>query len=85
MRESSNHSTHATGASDDDEPLPRCQCGTDARSKYAVIDREYSFFGTLYLLWGGTSVPSRVSFRCVKCGEMFESTTSPSVCREYIK
>jgi hypothetical protein len=82
MSESSQH-THLEDAPE--EPLPQCRCGTDAQSKYAVIDREYSFFGTLYLLWGGTSVPSRVSFRCVKCGDMFESTTSPSVCREYIK
>jgi hypothetical protein len=50
-----------------------------------VRDREYGFFGTLYLLWGGTAVPSKVSFRCVKCGETFEVTTSPAECRRYIK
>jgi hypothetical protein len=65
--------------------LPTCKCGTDADSKYCVRDREYGFLGTLYLLWGGTSVPNKVSFRCVKCGETFEVTTQPSECRLYIK
>lgn len=69
---------------DDDEELPRCKCGTDRDSKFAFIRREYSFFGTLYLLWGGTSIPTRVEFMCVKCGETFDSSTSPSFCRNYI-
>ncbi len=67
------------------EALPTCKCGTDSESKFCVKDREYSFLRTLYLLWGGTSVPTKVSFRCVKCGETFEVTTSPAVCRKYIK
>jgi hypothetical protein len=69
--------------SDAPEELPRCKCGTDRQSKYCVVNRDYSFTGVLYLLWGGTSVPSRVSFRCVKCGASFETTTAPSICRQY--
>jgi hypothetical protein len=69
----------------EEEAPPTCKCGTDADSKFCVRDREYGFFGTLYLLWGGTSVPSKVSFRCVKCGETFEVTTSAVECRRYIK
>ncbi len=68
-----------------DEELPSCRCGTDSESRFCVKDREYSFLRTLYLLWGGTSVPTKVSFRCVKCGETFEVTTSPAMCRRYIK
>jgi hypothetical protein len=63
--------------------MPRCKCGTDRQSKFSVVDREYSFLGVLYLLWGGTSVPSRVSFRCVKCGALFETAAAPSICRKY--
>ncbi len=70
-------------ADDDDEDLPRCKCGTDRRSKFSVVNRDYTFFGTLYLLWGGTSVPSKVTFRCVKCGDVIESTTSQRICRKY--
>lgn len=68
----------------EDETPPRCGCGTDRDSKLCIRDRQYSFLRTLYLLWGGTSVPTRVSFRCVKCGKTFDSTTHPSECRQYI-
>jgi hypothetical protein len=70
---------------DEGDALPTCKCGTDSESRFCVKDREYSFLRTLYLLWGGTSVPTKVSFRCVKCGETFEVSTSPAVCRKYIK
>jgi hypothetical protein len=70
--------------SDDEETLPHCKCGTDRRSKFSVAHRNYTFLGLLYLLWGGTSVPSKVSFRCVKCGSLFETTTVRRVCREHI-
>ena len=65
--------------------VPRCKCGTDRASKFSVCHREYSFLGILYLMWGGTSVPTKVSFQCVKCGRMFDSSTRESVCRKYIK
>ncbi len=68
---------------DDAEDVPRCKCGTDRLSKFSVVDREYTFLGTLYALWGGTSVPSKVSFRCVKCGAKFESTSTRQICRDY--
>lgn len=74
----------AAEPTDDEEDLPQCKCGTNRLSKFSVVNRDYTFFGLLYLLWGGTSVPSKVSFRCVKCGALFESTTSPSVCRENV-
>jgi hypothetical protein len=76
--------THPPAADERDEPLPSCQCGTNAESKFCVADRAYSFVGLLYLLWGGTSVPTKVSFRCVKCGETFEVLTDPALCRLYI-
>jgi|HubBroStandDraft_2_1064218.scaffolds.fasta_scaffold466485_1 hypothetical protein len=68
-----------------DEPLPTCRCGTDRDSKFCLRDNEYSFVRTLYLLWGGTSIPIKVSFRCVKCGKTFDSTTDPAECRLYVK
>ena len=75
----------AEAPSGDAASLPHCRCGTDRNSKYAYAGREYSFFGTLYLLWGGTSVPTKVTFTCVKCGNAFDSSTSPRVCRGYVK
>jgi hypothetical protein len=74
-----------SGAKGGGAALPQCKCGTDRNSKYAYSEREYSFFGTLYLLWGGTSVPTKVIFHCVKCGDTFDGSTSPRVCRNYVK
>jgi hypothetical protein len=65
--------------------LPHCKCGTDRNSKFSVCHREYGFLGILYLIWGGTSVPTKVSFQCVKCGRMFDSSKRESLCRKYIK
>jgi hypothetical protein len=69
---------------DEDEELPHCKCGTTRSSKFAVVNRDYSFTGLLYLLWGGTSIPNKVSFRCVKCGDLFETSTSPRVCKAHV-
>jgi len=66
------------------DELPHCKCGTDRTSKYMVVQRDYTFMGSLYLMWGGTSVPAKVSFMCVKCGDIFDSSTRPSICRQYI-
>ncbi len=65
------------------DTLPHCKCGTDRTSKYSVCLRDYSFVRLLYLLWGGTSIPTKVSFQCVKCGTVFETSTRESICRQY--
>ncbi len=75
----------SSGSKNDGATLRQCKCGTDRDSKYAYAEREYSFLGTLYLLWGGTSVPTKVTFLCVKCGDRFDSSTSPRVCRNHVK
>jgi hypothetical protein len=64
--------------------VPHCKCGTDRDSKFCVIERQYGFFGILYLVWGGTAIPTKVTFKCVKCGTLIDSTTSESECRRYI-
>ena len=75
----------AEKADDDEwEELPTCKCGTTRRSKYSVANRDYSFMGLLYLLWGGTAIPTKVAFRCVKCGALIESSTSRRVCEEHV-
>jgi hypothetical protein len=52
---------------------PTCACGTDRTMRAATPEREYSLLGTMYALWGGTAVPTRVKFRCVHCGVVFDS------------
>jgi hypothetical protein len=63
---------------------PSCRCGTKRTDQHACPELEYTTMGAIYLLWGGTSVPSRVSFRCVKCGEVFDQVTERRFCRAYV-
>jgi hypothetical protein len=67
-----------------DDALPTCKCGTNRTRREATPERDYSILGVLYVLWGGTSVPSKVSFRCVKCGEVFDSRTDLATRRAFI-
>jgi hypothetical protein len=64
--------------------LPMCKCGTNRTHRAATPERQYTFMGTLYALWGGTSVPSRVEFRCVHCGVVFDACTDTPTRRAFI-
>lgn len=64
--------------------LPSCKCGTNRTHRAATPERQYTFMGTLYALWGGTSVPSLVEFRCVHCGVVFDACSDVETRRAYI-
>ncbi len=64
--------------------LPTCPCGTNMHSRAATPEREYSLAGACYALWGGTSVPSRVNFRCVHCGIVFDVRSDLATRRAFI-
>jgi hypothetical protein len=64
--------------------LRTCKCGTDRTCREATPEREYTLLGTLYALWGGTSVPSRVNFRCVHCGVVFDGASDTATRRAFI-
>jgi len=64
--------------------LPTCACGTDRTCREATPEREYGLGGALYALWGGTSVPSSVSFRCVHCGVVFDKRSDLATRRAFI-
>ncbi len=64
--------------------LPTCPCGTDRTAREATPEREYTFLGTLYALWGGTPVPSLVRFRCVHCGVLFDRRADQATRRAFI-
>jgi hypothetical protein len=64
--------------------LPTCKCGTNRTHRAATPERQYTFMGTLYALWGGTSVPSLVEFRCVHCGVVFDACSDVATRRAYI-
>jgi hypothetical protein len=64
--------------------LPTCRCGIDRTRREATPERDYTFLGTLYALWGGTPIPTQINFRCVFCGEVFDSRRDAATCRAHI-
>jgi hypothetical protein len=64
--------------------LPTCKCGTDRTCREATPEREYTFVGACYALWGGTSIPSKISFRCVMCGVVFDVRADIQTRRQFI-
>ena len=64
--------------------LPSCRCGTDRTRREATPECEYTLLGAAYALWGGTPVPSRVSFRCVYCQVVFDSCSDLATRRAFI-
>jgi hypothetical protein len=75
--------TTSTSAPSDGD-LPTCRCGTNRTQPEATPERDYSFLGTVYALWGGTSIPSKVRFRCVHCGEVFDSRSDLATRKAFI-
>jgi hypothetical protein len=69
----------------DEPPLPTCKCGTDRTRPEATPERDYTFFGAVYAMWGGTPVPLKVKFRCVHCGVVFDEATDMATRRAYIR
>jgi hypothetical protein len=63
---------------------PSCACGTTRSSRGAIPERDYSTLGTVYLLWGGTARPTKVTFRCVYCGEVFDECTNKKELDAYV-
>ncbi len=84
--EPSSSDPSAPASSSSTEPaadLPRCACG-HTRDHYMVSsDCTYSVGGYIWLIIGVTVYPIRVRFRCRKCGEVFETSTDPAVCKKY--
>jgi hypothetical protein len=81
---SENRDTETPAQNRDAVTLPTCKCGTDRTRREATPERDYTFLGTLYALWGGTAIPSRVSFRCVHCGVEFDACSDVATRRAYI-
>ncbi|MCB1177419.1 MAG: hypothetical protein KDK36_07565 [Leptospiraceae bacterium] len=53
-----------------------CKCGTDKTSPDAEPIVKYTVMGMLKLIWGITTIPKSVEYRCRKCGRVFDSLST---------
>jgi hypothetical protein len=69
----------STGEKDRNEA--RCSCGHD-RDHYMVEPvPEYSTSGWLTVIFGISTIPKRIKYRCCCCKEIIDETTDPEILR----
>ncbi len=68
-----------------DPQKPTCSCGHD-RDHYMVSrDPEYTVSGSIWVaIFGVSTRPIRLKFRCRRCGEVFEETTDKAMLARYV-
>ncbi|MBK9261733.1 MAG: hypothetical protein IPM54_18270 [Polyangiaceae bacterium] len=60
-----------------------CRCGHNRKHHMVSAEGKYTFSGYLRLFFGISARPTRVSYRCRKCNQTFDSTTSAKVLDEH--
>ena len=75
----------------DDEPKPAKPKGCLGCDWYDDIDHgmvqrapHYGFMGWAAVLFGISMVPSRIDYRCRRCGVVLDSTTDPKLLRDQV-
>lgn len=56
---------------------PRCKCGYDRTHYMVTPDGKYSGMGWFWVLFGVTTRPTRIEYKCRRCGQFFDETTDP--------
>jgi hypothetical protein len=66
-------------------PLPTCRCGHDRSHHMVSKDRKYTLWGSIWVtLFGVSTVPIRIEYRCRRCGKVFDQTTDPEELENYL-
>lgn len=65
------------------KPLPTCTCGHDRNHPLVEARRSYGFRGALPFFSGATGTPTRIVFRCRRCGAVVEESTDRDVMRAF--
>lgn len=68
----------------DPDQRPRCKCGHDRTHYMVTPDGKYSGMGWFWVLFGVTTRPVRIEYRCRRCGEVFDETTDPQELADHI-
>lgn len=62
-----------------------CRCGHDRDHYMVTVDKEYSAGGWFTVLFGISTVPSKVKFRCTLCGDVLDEITDPAELKRHIR
>ncbi|HZS03336.1 MAG TPA: hypothetical protein VFD58_00550 [Blastocatellia bacterium] len=64
--------------------LKQCRCGFNRHHYLVEPVCRYNFWGMVRLVMGVTAWPIAVSYQCLQCGEIIETTSDPDVLREQV-
>lgn len=67
-----------------DATAPRCKCGYSLGNFWVRPEAQYGLMGTLGLIFGVTSLPSRVDYRCSHCRTVLKSLTESNELKDYL-
>jgi len=56
---------------------PTCRCGHDRTHHWVRAEMTYGVAAWLLLFQGSSAKPKRITFRCGRCDEAFETTRDP--------
>ena len=56
---------------------PTCRCGHDRDHFMVSGEGQYTFLGWAAMLFGISAVPTRIDYRCRRCGKVFDQTEDP--------
>lgn len=60
------------------DEAPRCACGHDRTHFMVSPEGKYTAFGWFWLLFGVTTRPVRIFYRCRVCNQVFDETEDPA-------
>lgn len=63
---------------------PTCSCGHDRRHWMVSPEPQYTGLDWVWVIFGITTIPREVRFRCRRCGETFDRTTDDAEMRRHI-
>ncbi len=63
--------------------LPQCPCGHDRNHHMVSGQGTYTWSGWFWVLFGVTTKPTRVSFRCRRCNTHFDESTDQYVLERF--
>lgn len=64
---------------------PRCSCGHDRNHHMVSPDPVYTLTGSFWVaVFGVSTKPIRIKFRCRRCNETFEESEEPALLDSFI-
>jgi len=74
---------HASPEASEEEG-PTCPCGHERGHFMVSPEPQYTGLDWVWVIFGITTIPYEVRFKCRRCGDVFDRTTDDALMRRYI-